>query len=66
MFKCYYILEQEVCMDKKTEEILAKSLTAETTELLEYIPYLLQDFWEIGSSPEDIEAAIRKNIKNPF
>ena len=64
VFKCYYILEQEVHMDKETEEILAKSLTAETTELLEYIPYLLQDFWEIGSSPEDIEAAIRKNIKN--
>ena len=51
-------------MDKQTEEILAKSLTAETTELLEYIPYLLQDLWEIGSSPEDMEELIRKNIKN--
>ena len=55
-------IEQEVFMDKKTGEILAKSLTAETTELLEYIPYLLQDLWELGSSPEDMEKLIRRNI----
>ncbi len=56
--------KQEVFMDKRTEEILAKSLTAETTELLEYIPYLLQDLWEIGSSPEDMEELIMRNIKH--
>jgi SAM-dependent methyltransferase len=56
--------KQEVCMDKKTEETLAKSLTAEVTGLLEYIPYLLQDLWELGSNPEDIEKLIRRNIKN--
>ena len=51
-------------MNKRTEEMLAKSLTAETTELLEYIPYLLQDLWEIGSSPEDMEELIKRNIKH--
>ncbi|MCP1225253.1 bifunctional 2-polyprenyl-6-hydroxyphenol methylase/3-demethylubiquinol 3-O-methyltransferase UbiG [Sebaldella sp. S0638] len=51
-------------MEKETEEKLAKSLTAETTELLEYIPYLLCDLWEIGSSPYDMEELIRKNIKH--
>ena len=56
--------KQEVFMDKRTEEVLAKSLTAETTELLEYIPYLLQDLWEIGSSPEDMEELIKRNIKH--
>lgn len=36
------------------EEKLAKSLTAESTELIPYLPYLLQDLWELGSSPKDI------------
>jgi len=30
------------------KEKLAKSLTAETTELIPYLPYLLQDLWELG------------------
>jgi SAM-dependent methyltransferase len=38
-------------MTKETEERLAGSLTAETTELLPFLPYLLQDFWELGSDP---------------
>lgn len=38
-------------MDRKTEEALAASLTAETTELIPYLPTLLQDLWELGSSP---------------
>ncbi|MGI5839795.1 MAG: SAM-dependent methyltransferase [bacterium] len=32
------------------EEKLAASLTAETTELLPYLPYLLQDLWELGTN----------------
>lgn len=38
-------------MDKRTQEALAASLTAETAELIPYLPYLLQDLWELGSSP---------------
>ncbi|MCL2752709.1 MAG: class I SAM-dependent methyltransferase [Defluviitaleaceae bacterium] len=38
-------------MDNKISEKLAGSLTAETTELIPFLPYLLQDFWEIGSEP---------------
>jgi len=30
---------------------LAGSLTADTVDLLPYLPYLLQDFWELGSDP---------------
>jgi len=37
------------------EEKLAKSLTAESVELIPYLPYLLQDLWELGSSPPDME-----------
>jgi ubiquinone/menaquinone biosynthesis C-methylase UbiE len=44
---------------------LAKSLSAETTELIPFLPYLLQDLWELGSSPSDIEALIRKHVASP-
>ena len=36
------------------EERLARSLTAESTELIPYLSYLLQDLWELGSSPRDM------------
>lgn len=45
------------------EEKLAKSLTAKSTQLIPYLPYLLQDLWELGSSPEDIKCLISKHIK---
>ena len=45
------------------EEKLAKSLTAESTELIPYLPYLLQDLWELGSSPRDIAEMISKHIR---
>jgi 2-polyprenyl-3-methyl-5-hydroxy-6-metoxy-1,4-benzoquinol methylase len=44
------------------EEKLAKSLTAESTELIPYLPYLLQDLWELGSSPRDMLDMIRKHV----
>lgn len=47
---------------KTLEEKLAKSLTAETTELIPYLPYLLQDLWELGSSPQDMIAMIQEHI----
>jgi hypothetical protein len=34
------------------EEKLAKSLTAESTELIPYLPYLLQDLWELRLIPQ--------------
>ena len=49
-------------MEKKTEEKLAKSLTAETTELLPFLPYLFQDFWELGISPVIITELINKHV----
>jgi ubiquinone/menaquinone biosynthesis C-methylase UbiE len=45
------------------EEKLAKSLTAESTELIPYLPYLLQDLWELGSSPKVIIDMIQKHIQ---
>ena len=49
-------------MTRETEEKLARSLTAETTELLPFLPYLLQDFWELGSNPRDMARLIKKHL----
>jgi SAM-dependent methyltransferase len=49
-------------MRKEIEEKLACSLSAETTELLPFLPYLLQDFWELGSDPEVICDLIQKHV----
>ena len=45
------------------DEKLARSLTAETTELLPFLPYLLQDLWELGSNPRDMARLIRKHLR---
>ena len=46
----------------KVEKKLAHSLTADSIELIPYLPYLLQDLWELGSSPTDIIHLIKKHI----
>lgn len=48
--------------EQKVNEKLASSLTAETTELLPYLGYLLQDLWELGSDPRIMQSLIEKNI----
>ena len=50
-------------MIKETEERLAISLSAETAELLPFLPYLLQDFWELGSDPYAICGLIQKHVE---
>jgi len=50
-------------MTTETEKKLAASLSAETTDILPFLPYLLQDFWELGSDPGVIADLIRKYIK---
>jgi SAM-dependent methyltransferase len=44
---------------------LAKSLTADTPELIPYLPYLLKDLWELGLSPEDMQSLIEENLPSP-
>jgi SAM-dependent methyltransferase len=48
---------------RTVEEKLAKSLTAESTELIPYLPYLLQDLWELGSSPKDMLELISHHVQ---
>lgn len=45
-----------------SQEKLAKSLTADSIDLIPYLPYLLQDIWELGSSPKTIIDMIEKHI----
>lgn len=49
-------------MKKKTEEKLASSLTAENIEIIPYLPYLLQDIWDLSGSSKDIIKLINNNI----
>ena len=49
-------------MTNQTKEALACSLTAETTDLLPFLPYLLQDFWELGSDPEVMIRLIKSHV----
>jgi cyclopropane fatty-acyl-phospholipid synthase-like methyltransferase len=47
----------------EVREKLAKSLTAETIELIPFLAYLLQDLWELGSEPKDIIELIYKHCR---
>ena len=49
-------------ISRETEEKLARSLSWETTELLPFLPYLLQDFWELGSDPAVMADMIKKYV----
>jgi 2-polyprenyl-3-methyl-5-hydroxy-6-metoxy-1,4-benzoquinol methylase len=49
-------------LSSDTEEKLATSLTADMPEMIPYLPYLLQDLWELGSNPRDIIKLISKHI----
>ena len=48
------------------EEKLAKSLSAESIELIPYLPFLLQDLWDLGSSPADMLDLIKRHIGIPM
>lgn len=41
-------------MNKEVEQRLAESLTADSTDIIPYLPYLLQDFWSLASDPEEM------------
>jgi SAM-dependent methyltransferase len=48
-------------MDNKTlEESISMAMECTDINLVKYLPYILQDFWELGSSPEEIIKIIKK------
>jgi SAM-dependent methyltransferase len=46
------------------EETIAAAMDVSDMELLPFLPYILQDFWEIGADPGTIVALIRKHGNN--
>lgn len=49
-------------MEEKVKIKLAQSLTSDQPEIIPFLPYLLQDFWELGSSPQEMLATFKKYI----
>ena len=47
------------------ETKLAESLSSSSTELIPYLPYLLQDLFELGSSTNDMLQIIQQHLPNP-
>lgn len=46
-------------MDEIISQKLAASLTADDTDIIPYLPYLLQDLWALGSDPEEMMSIIK-------
>lgn len=49
-------------MNDQILEKLARSLTGDSTDIIPFLPYLLQDLWEIGSSPPEMLSLIKNHI----
>ena len=46
--------------NKSLEDSIAAALECDNTRLLKYMPYILQDFWDIGTSPQEVIKIIKK------
>ena len=46
------------------EESISAAMEDFDTKLIKYYPYILQDFWEIGTSPDEIIKLIKKHKQN--
>ncbi|MHC1732261.1 MAG: class I SAM-dependent methyltransferase [Bacteroidales bacterium] len=47
---------------KPIDESIIESLDGSDIRLREYIPYLLQDIWEIGADPETMISMVKKHV----
>jgi SAM-dependent methyltransferase len=47
---------------KTLEESVAAAMDTNDNAILPYLPYLLQDFWEIGAEPDTMIALIKKHL----
>ena len=48
-------------MNSETKRRLAESLTAESTDIIPYLPYLLQDFWSLASDAGEMISLLRSH-----
>jgi SAM-dependent methyltransferase len=57
-------VSQEVKLIKTIEESVVTAMDGTDSHLFPYLPYILQDLWEIGSSPEIIIELVRKHTND--
>lgn len=50
---------------KTIEESVVTAMDGNNTEIYPFLPYILQDFWEIGTSSDIVIQLIEKHITNP-
>ncbi len=50
---------------KPIEDSVAEAMSVKDKELLPHLPYILQDFWEMGTYPDVIIELIRRNKAEP-
>ncbi|WP_298647093.1 class I SAM-dependent methyltransferase [uncultured Proteiniphilum sp.] len=50
--------------DLSIEESVVTAMDGDDAEIFPYLPYILQDFWEIGSSPSDMIELIEKHTND--
>ena len=50
--------------DRTLEESMIIALDGKDKKILKHIPYILQDFWEIGTSADDVIKVIKKYKQN--
>ena len=46
------------------EECIITAMDGTDVDLVKYLPYILQDFWDIGTPPDEIIKLIRKNLSD--
>jgi len=51
-------------MEKTLEESIGSAMELPDVTLIQYLPYILQDYWEIGTSSEEVVKLIRKHKEN--
>lgn len=49
---------------KTLEESITDAMDGTNSEIVRYLPYILQDFWEIGADPETIIALIQAHTRH--
>ncbi len=49
--------------EKTLEESVCQAMDGTDTGILPFLPYILQDAWELGASPEAVIAMVRKHVK---
>jgi len=51
-------------MDKTLEQSIGSAMELPDINLIQYLPYIFQDYWEIGTSSEEVIKLIRKHKTN--